>query len=274
MTSRLETTIHQAYRPLHTIPSVVAFLRDESIGGDYGVGWREKLELLRAFRRNARRVETLSEVYEHMELASAILRTPSSARGDVVECGCFVGGSTVNLSLVCQLVGRRLVVCDSFQGLPAPAEYDRRHPAVHTGHVDEYYQGRFAAPLDEVRENLARYGHLASCDFVVGFFDETMPGFDRAVVAAFLDVDLIDSLKPCLTGLWPRLQPGGRLYVHEARNLALVALFFDRAWWQEHLNCDAPGFVGGGCGLPLASAWGSELGYAQMPAVVPAPAAV
>jgi O-methyltransferase len=269
MPSQIELTLHKAYRPLHTMPSVVAFLRDDAIGGDYGVGWREKLDLLRSFRRNTRHVETLSEVYEHMELAAAILRMPRSTPGDVVECGCFVGGSTVNLSLVCQLVGRRLIVCDSFQGLPAPAEYDRLHPAVHTGHVDEYYEGRFAASLDLVRDNIARYGALGSCDFVAGFYDETMPDFDRDVVVAFLDVDLIDSLKACLTGLWPHLQPDGRLYVHEARSLPLVSLFFDNAWWRENLGQDAPGFIGGGCGLPLASGWGSELGYAQLPAAVP-----
>jgi predicted O-methyltransferase YrrM len=273
MTSRLEAELHRAWRPLHTMPSVVAFLRDDRVGGEYGVGWREKLELLQAFRHNTRRVETLSTVTEHMELAAAILRTPRATPGDVVECGCYVGGSTVNLSLACRLAGRRLVVCDSFQGLPEPAAYDRFHLNASTGHVDEYYAGRFAASEQLVRDNLARYGDLASCDLVPGFYDETLADLDRDVAVAFLDVDLIDSLKPCLAALWPRLQPGGRIYVHEARSLPLVSLFFDRAWWREHLGEDAPGFVGGGCGLPLASAWGSELGYAERPlAAVPAAA--
>jgi hypothetical protein len=266
MASRLEARLHTAYRPLHTMPSVVAFLRDDAVGGEYGIGWREKLELLRAFRRNARAVETLSAVHEHMELAAAILRIPREVPGDVVECGCYVGGSTVNLSLVCEIVGRRLVVCDSFEGLPDPKEYDRLHPAIHTGHVDEYYKGRFAAPIDIVRDNLARHGALSVCDFVVGFFDESLRYLDRDVAAAFLDVDLIDSLKPCLLSVWPRLQPGGRIYMHEARDLRLVSLFFDTAWWRDQLDDDAPGFVGAGCGLPIASGWGSELGYAQRPA--------
>ena len=39
--------------------------------------------------------------------------------GVVVECGCFLGGSTANLSLVCEVVGRELIVYDSFEGLPA-----------------------------------------------------------------------------------------------------------------------------------------------------------
>lgn len=87
------------------------------------------------------------------------------------------------------------------------------------------------------------------------------------IVMAFLDVDLIDSLKPCLTGLWPNLVPGGKIYTHEARNLAFIALYFDQAWWREALNEDAPGFVGSGVGLPLGMhpLWGSELGYASKP---------
>ena len=248
-----------------TLPIVVRFLYDRRTGGQYGVGVWQKLKLLVRFWRNRRRVETLSSIMEHMELAAAVLRVPASVQGDVVECGCYVGGSAVNLSLVCALVGRRLVICDSFEGLPEPREYDRMHFAVHIGYTEVYYKGRFAATIDTVKENLARYGNLAVCDFHVGFFDKTMDQLDRKVVMAFLDVDLIDSLKPCLRGLWPFLQSGCRLYVHEARNLPLVSVLFDTIWWQENLSQAAPGFVGSGVGLPLAIAtsWGSQLGYAQ-----------
>jgi hypothetical protein len=94
-----------------------------------------------------------------------------------------------------------------------------------------------------------------------------MPGFNEPIVLAFLDVDLIDSLKPCLEGLWPSLCVGARIYTHEAGNLAFISLYFDQAWWQEALHEDAPGFVGSGVGLPLGvhGSRGSELGYAQKP---------
>jgi O-methyltransferase len=55
-----------------------------------------------------------------MELASAVLQVPRSTPGSVVECGCYVGGSTANLSLVCAATGRKLIIFDSFQGLPEP----------------------------------------------------------------------------------------------------------------------------------------------------------
>jgi hypothetical protein len=250
-----------------SLPSVAAFLISKEIGGEYGIGFRQKLNMLIRFRRNTHRIETLSDVREHMELAAAVLRVPKATVGSIVEAGCYVGGSTANLSIVCAMTGRKLLVFDSFQGLPEPKEYDRWHHAVHAGHTDVYFKGRFAAAQEIVQQNVARFGSIEACEFRPGFYDETMTDVNEPVVMAFLDVDLIDSLKPCLTGLWPNLSPGGRIYTHEARNLAFIALYFDQAWWREALDEDAPGFVGSGVGLPLgvSGLWGSELGYAQKP---------
>jgi O-methyltransferase len=250
-----------------SLPVMRAFLTDREIGGEYGIGFRAKLGLLYRFYTNTHKVETLSDFREHMELAAAVLRVPRSAQGSVVECGCYLGGSSVNLSLVCALTGRKLIVFDSFEGLPEPKEYDRWHHAQHVGHTDVYYKGRFAAARETVEKNISTFGDISVCEFRAGYYDKTMQGFDEPIVMAFLDVDLIDSLKPCLEGLWPHLQPGCRMYTHEARNLALVALYFDQAWWRQALNEDAPGFVGSGVGLPLGmdTRSGSELGYTLKP---------
>ncbi|HTR89532.1 MAG TPA: TylF/MycF/NovP-related O-methyltransferase, partial [Solirubrobacteraceae bacterium] len=245
------------------MPLLIAFLGDSGLGREYRAGFWTKLKLCLRFKRNIGRVETLSSIREHIELARAILSVPPDVPGDVVECGCYVGGSSVNISLVCQLVGRRLVICDSFEGLPEPSEYDREHLNLHSGSSDEYYKGRFAASLGTVRANIARCGSIEACDFVPGFFEDTRPQLKRPVVMAFLDMDLIDSLKPCLIGIWPNLADGCRVYVHEANSLSLVSLFFDAAWWRERLDEDPPGFVGTGTGLPLTAVQGSWIGYAQ-----------
>jgi hypothetical protein len=242
-------------------------LTSEEIGGDYSIGFWPKLRLLVRFYMNTRKIETLSDFREHMELAAAVLRIPPATKGSVVECGCYVGGSTANLSLVCAMTGRKLIVFDSFAGLPEPQEYDRWHHAIHVKHTDVYYKGRFAASRETVERNVAKLGNLSVCDFRAGFYDETMSDIRDKVIMAFLDVDLIDSLKPCLTGLWPNLCAEGRIYTHEARNLGFISIYFDQSWWRENLNEDAPGFVGSGVGLPLGidPNWGSELGYAQKP---------
>jgi len=248
-----------------SLSAVTLFLTSSEVGGEYGIGFTKKLRLLYRFHRNTQRILTLSDVREHMELAAAVLRVPKAAAGSVVEAGCYVGGSTANLSLVCAMTGRKLIVFDSFEGLPEPKEYDKWHHAIHAGHTDVYFKGRFAAAREVVEQNVARFGNIDACEFRAGYYSETMSSVSEPIVMAFLDVDLIDSLKPCLTGLWPNLVPGGRIYTHEARNLVFIALYFDQAWWREALNEDAPGFVGSGVGLPLGmdALWGSELGYAQ-----------
>lgn len=55
---------------------------------------------------------------------------------------------------------------------------------------------------------------------------------------------------------------------------SLVSLFFDAAWWQEHLGGDPPGFLdtGAGTGLPLTAIEGSKLGYAQKGVRIAGPA--
>jgi O-methyltransferase len=245
------------------VPFVLRFLFDPAIGREYGVGALAKLRLIVRFKRNIAELETLSSIREHMELARAIFAVPRAVPGDVVECGCYLGGSSANISLVCKLAGRKLAIYDSFEGLPEPSEQDRKHVYVHYDASDDYYKGRFAASLDQVKANITRYGAIEVCEFVQGFFDATLPGSGRDVVLAFLDVDLVDSLKPCLLGIWNNLPESCRVYVHEAASLSLVSLFFDDRWWREQLGGGAPGFVGSGSGLPLTAMVGSELGYAQ-----------
>src|SRR5581483_2979954 len=154
--SRLRKISVRAISLLGALPFLLTFVADPEIGREYGLGALAKLRLLARFRANAKGLETLSSIREHVELARAILAVPRDVEGDVVECGCYLGGSSVNISLVCELVKRRLVIYDSFEGLPEPSEHDRTHEYVHYGNQDEYYKGRFAASLDAVKANLSK----------------------------------------------------------------------------------------------------------------------
>src|SRR6266567_2092263 len=72
--------------------------------------------LLRGFRFIERHVHCAHTELELLHMANYLLR--STIEGDLVECGCYLGGSSAKLSLVAAALGRRLWVCDSFQGLP------------------------------------------------------------------------------------------------------------------------------------------------------------
>ena len=65
------------------------------------------------------------------------------------------------------------------------------------------------------------------------------------------------SVRDCLEGLWPKPSDGARFYSHEPWSMEVVGIFFDEAWWQEHLQTEAPGFSGSGVGVIPG------LGYAQ-----------
>lgn len=205
-----------------------------------------------------KRVETASHYYEHLTMIAAILGMPEDTEGVVVECGCFKGGSTVNLSLGCDLAGRELHVYDSFQGLPDPTDGDVAHTLTDRALVHTYEAGMYAGTLDEVRGNVTRFGKVGVCSFRPGFFSDSMAGFETPTVLAFIDVDLRSSLEDCVRAIWPHLADDGSIFIHEAEHREMVEFFYDQEWWRTELGTDAPGLIGGGTGLGL---WGSGLAF-------------
>lgn len=246
------------------MPLLLLYFFRKEAGKEYEVGVFKKISLLRAFRRNVKRIPSASDWQEHAVIAARIFSIPRAVAGDVIECGSYKGGSSANLSLVCALVGRKLVICDSFEGLPEPAEEDRHHLQLLKGKHKEYKKGEYAGALDEVKANITRYGDIGACEFIKGYFEETLPSLNKRIfVCIFLDVDLAASLKTCLRFLWHCLVPGCPLFSHEAQDLNFISLFFDKEWWRNELGVHAPFFVGAGTGLPLAIGKGSSLGYTE-----------
>lgn len=261
-------TVYRIYRLallVASAPVTLAEYFDPKTGADYGVGAWTKLVLAGRMIRNNRRIQTGSTFLEHLVIATRILNVPRDVDGAVVECGCYKGGSTANLSLVASLCDRPLHVFDSFEGMPEVNEVDREHVLVHSERVHTYEQGSWNASLAEARRNIATYGDLSVCTFHVGYFEETMPDFETPVAAAFLDVGLRTSAETCLAHLWPLLQDGCWLFTHEAKHVEMASLFFDREWWHATLDSEPPGLVGAGSGLglhPGPNGFSSLLGYA------------
>jgi O-methyltransferase len=229
-------------------------------GAAYGIDSAPKLELVEQFRRAVGGISSGTSPLAHIVLAREIMSIPPETKGVIVECGAWKGASSASLSLVCSLVGRKLLVCDSFQGLPGDGMTPRK--GMHTGVYGYYKEGMFAGSLEEVRENIRCYGSLDSCEFVKGFFADSLTQLREPVVFAFLDVDLVASTRDCLRSLWPLLVDGAYIYTDDAGDLDVVAVFFDDAWWRETIGAAAPGYVGSGCGLPLNPSC-SSIGYTR-----------
>jgi hypothetical protein len=232
------TAIHRAL----SLPLTVLFLfSGRPIPAAYGMTWPRRFRLALRMHRNTRRITTYTSYKSHLAMAVKLLEIPPDIPGDVVECGCFRGGSTANLSLVCEIVGRKLIVYDSFEGLPAPQPGDR--------YATETTEGFLSVPIDEVRANVTRLGAIGCCEFRKGWFEDTLPSHDTPVVLAFLDVDYQASLRDCVLNLWPHLTERGYLFIDEYMVLDYGALFFSEKFWSRYFDRPPPGMVGIGSGV-------------------------
>jgi O-methyltransferase len=229
---------------LVTIPvSLVFLLHSTRIHPAYRLSWWKRMAFGLRVIRNKHSIPTGTSYKTALVIALKLFELPPEVPGVVVECGTWKGGTAASLSLACRLVGRKLIICDSFAGLPAGDPSDRE--------AKWYQPGEYCGALDEVRANIAKYGDIDCCEFVKGWFHETLPHLDRQIVMAFLDVDLEASLNTCVLNLWPRLNNEGYIFIDEYVSTDYCALFYSERYWKEHFSRTPPGLVGAGSGLAL-----------------------
>jgi hypothetical protein len=239
--------VHRATRvyELITFPFlVVALFHNHRIDAAYGMTWPRRFRLAWRMYRNSWRVPAATSYKAHLAMAVKLLEVPPSTEGVVVECGCFQGGSSVNLSLACDAVGRELVLYDSFEGLPEP------EPGEKYG-GDGSYEGAFKGSLETVQANIAAGGVLERCTFRKGWLKDTLPHHTEPVVMCFIDVDYQASLHECIQHLWPKLTDHGFLFIDEYALVGYCALFFSERYWRDYFDTNPPGLYGAGTGVGL-----------------------
>jgi O-methyltransferase len=194
--------------------------------GTIGARWR----LAWAFRRIHRAIVASHTHDELIEIASAILSLPSCVPGALVEAGCFKGASGAKLSLLARRAGRPLILCDSFEGMPANTEF---HGQTRDGVRADFRAGQYRGGLDEVRDAISRHGDLGTCRFLKGWFEDTLPTLTGPIAVAFIDVDLETSTRTCIRELYPRLSPGGILFSHDGHLDLCVRALSDPELWAS-----------------------------------------
>ena len=226
-----------------TVPiSIFFILNSASIHPDYKLSLFKKYRLGIRMFLNKLRIPTGTSYKAHLAMALKIFETPPDVPGDIVECGTWKGGSAANLSLICKIAGRKLLIFDSFEGLPEGQEIDRQAG---------YETGAYCGSLEEVKKNIEKYGAIECCEFIRGWFEETLPKLNRPVLLAFLDVDLELSLEPCVRYIWPNLVERGYIFIDEYVDLDYCAIFWSEEYWKRYFNRRPPGLMGAGTGLPL-----------------------
>jgi O-methyltransferase len=129
--------------------------------------------------------------------------------GDLVECGTWKGGM---IAAIAEMLGRRAVLFDSFEGLPAVQPIDGQ--AAITWQSNTKYNAT-AAERDAVEAM-----SFTGVDYEIrkGWFADTVPVYaaEKPSLAFLrLDGDWYDSILLCLEYLYPLVVPGGLVLIHD-----------------------------------------------------------
>lgn len=177
--------------------------------------------------------------------------------GNFVECGVAGGGSSALLGAVIKRYSKRprlLYACDSYEGMPAPGEFDRALgiAARDTG----WGMGTCAAPEDKVREVCAKLGVSESLVIVKGYFQDTLAEIKDEIGSIgfmHIDCDFYESTKFVLATLFELISNNAPIQVddygywegmekavkefEEMRNYSFQIQSIDghSAWFQKHI---------------------------------------
>jgi len=199
----------------------------------------QRVRLMLKFLTIHNNIECQHTQEQIISFSIAFMSIPTTEQGCIVEAGVFKGGSSAKFSLAAKYVNRELVLFDSYQGLPENKEAHERSILGHS--IKGWFnKGAFCGGLEEVKYNIDKYGKIEVCNFIEGWFDDTMPLFSKKIAAAYLDVDLASSTKTCLKYLYPLIIPGGVLYSQDGDFPLVIEVFNDDEFWEKECGCKKP----------------------------------
>ncbi|MBN1622146.1 MAG: class I SAM-dependent methyltransferase [Endomicrobiales bacterium] len=218
--------------------SLIKFLLNTNIP----LSFSNKLSLVRKFDVITDNIECAHSHHEIIELISELFLLPKDIKGCIAEAGSFKGGGTAKLSIVAKMLNRKLFVFDSFEGIPKHNEFATKNLYIKQ---DAFFTpGSFEGTLDEVKNNVSNYGVIDNCEFIKGWFENTLPGFSESIVVLSIDVDLASSTKTCLKHLYPLLVPNGILYSHDIGFDNVAEIFGNDDFWIKEVGCPKPKIKG------------------------------
>ncbi len=141
----------------------------------------------------------------------------SGVAGDVVELGCYEGGSAVELQryLVKNAPERTLWLYDSFEGLPEKTIEDKSP----LGSL--FHAGALKAAQSRLKRNFVK-ANLPVPEIIRAWFYELDPeDLPEQVALAFLDGDFYESILDSLKLVWPKLSKGSIIIVDDYDNVKL-----------------------------------------------------
>jgi len=135
--------------------------------------------------------------------------------GNLIQCGVAEGGTGLMMAMALREhgSGKKIFLCDSFQGLPPPRE----------GMDDFFLKGQFRVEDEQNIYRLIRdYGLEDYVEVYHGWFADTLPTIapDAEFCFAHVDVDLHDSAVECVDQVYPKLVDGGIMAFDEYNHIS------------------------------------------------------
>ncbi len=230
------------------------------IGKNYNLNEKDKLKIIKRLNNVFTKIESATSLDVQLELGKKILSLDKNEKNYLVECGCYIGSSSVALSIFAKITDRKLIIYDSFEGLPEDVDNIGKRNYPHLKLTGLYKKGMYRASKEDVINNLKNFGEYENCILREGFFNKSLTNHSEKIDFLFLDVDLINSTNDCIKFLWKHIKDNGYIFTDDACDMDVVSIWFNNDWWLKNLGCKAPGYIGSGCGVPLGGKY-SSLGY-------------
>ncbi len=136
--------------------------------------------------------------------------------GDCMETGVWRGGCCILMKGILDLhgeTGRRVLLADSFRGLPEP---DEQYAADHKSIFHKFDLNHLNSE-EEVRESFRRYGLLDERVVLMpGWFKDTLQHTPSDTLCLLrLDGDMYESTILALEHLYDRIAPGGYIIIDD-----------------------------------------------------------
>lgn len=199
-----------------------------------GLSFTRRLNFVKRMFLVSLNIECEHTQKEMNQVIDSILNELKHVDGIIVEAGAYKGGSSAKISIAAKMVNRKFVIFDSFEGIPENCEQSMLNG------LPDLPRGMYCGMLDEVKGNVGRFGEIEVCEFIKGWFEDTMPKFSAPIAAIFLDVDLASSTRTCLKCLYPLLAPGGILYSHDGHIPVVRNVYSDDKFWKKEVGCQKP----------------------------------
>lgn len=163
--------------------------------------------------------------FEISVVCQALAERRSRVGEALLEAGCFNGGSSAKFSIVCAMLGYRLSIYDSFEGVEEMSLEEK------VGTYD--FSGKYAASENLVRDNIMRYGEISVCSFHKGWFADILAStrVPYPVRVAYIDCDVAKGTGEALQGIVPALVDDGWIFSQDFHIKPVIKLLLDPNTW-------------------------------------------